>query len=404
MNSFIKCSDMYLSYTGKKSEKDILRNTEPAQLSSAVESNEESTLIQGENLSILAAILRTYKGKVDLIYIDPPFATNLEFRMSGTRARSVSSSGEILAYSDTLNGEDYFEFIRERLVFLRELLSETGSIYFHIDYKIGHYVKVLMDEIFGKDNFRNDLTRIKCNPKNFNRKAFGNIKDLILFYSKSNKMTWNDPREPHSAEDIQRLFKKTDKNGRRYTTTPLHAPGETSNGSTGNKWRGIKPPEGRHWRVSPNVLEEWERDGKIEWSETGNPRKIVYFDESQGKKVQDIWEYKDPAYSSYPTQKNLDLLKRIIATSTNEGDLVLDCFCGSGTTLIASEELGRQWIGIDESQVAIKVCQERLSEVGSSYNLKYDNRAEIPQTVSLSPRQYSLLLEKSNGRPPIPRD
>lgn len=387
---------MYFSYIDTKTEQEILASAVPAQLSSSGDCVSSNILIQGENLSTLSLLLRTFKGKVDLIYIDPPFATNGEFRMTGKRARSVSGSGDILAYSDTMTGEQYFEFIRERLVFLRELLSETGSIYLHIDYKVGHYVKVLMDEIFGMSNFRNDIARIKCNPKNFNRKAYGNIKDLILFYSKSNKMFWNDPRAPHSTEDIERLFKKIDADGRRYTTTPLHAPGETANGSTGKPWRHLTPPEGRHWRVSPQVLEQWDKDGIIEWSETGNPRKKVYFDESKGKKVQDIWEYKDPAYPNYPTEKNIDLLKRIISASTNEGDMVLDCFCGSGTTLVASEILGRQWIGIDESQAAITVCRERLSKVGSSYNFMYDDRIGKPKVASPLPRQNLLPLDSSS--------
>jgi len=182
--------------------------------------------------------------------------------------------------------------LRKRLILLREILAEDGSIYVHIDYKIGHYVKVIMDEVFGKENFINDITRIKCNPKNFDRKGFGNIKDLILFYSKGASYIWNEPREEFTDEDIKRLFPKVDKDGRRYTTTPLHAPGETRNGPTGRPWKGLKPPKGRHWRYSPEELTRLDKEGLIEWSSTGNPRKKIYADEmlGKGKKRQDIWD------------------------------------------------------------------------------------------------------------------
>jgi len=245
-------------------------------------------------------------------------------------------------------------------------MSDRGSIYLHIDYKIGHYVKLIMDEVFGIKNFRNDITRIKCNPKNFQRKAYGNTKDLILFYSKSENPTWNDPKYPYSDDDIERLFKKTDKDSRKYTTIPLHAPGETANGNTGKEWCGITPPKGRHWRSDPAILEEWDKQGLIEWSSNGVPRKKIFVDERDGKKMQDIWEFKDPQYPDYPTEKNLDLLKFIVGASSNEGDLVLDCFCGSGTTLVAAQELNRNWIGIDKSEPAIKVVQKKINNIPSS--------------------------------------
>ena len=320
-------------------------------------------LIRGENLSVLKTLLDTHANQIDLVYIDPPFATNTNFKIGKERANTISSStDDEVAYSDILVGQDFLEFLRERLVFIRELLSDRGSIYLHIDYKIGHYVKLIMDEVFGTKNFRNDITRIKCNPKNFQRKGYGNIKDLILFYSKSDNPTWNHPQIALSDEEEDRLFKKIDMNGRRYTTIPLHAPGETANGSTGKAWRGVKPPQGRHWRSAPAVLEELDKRGLIEWSSTGVPRKKIYLDEKEGKKMQDIWEFKDPQYPSYPTEKSLDLLKFIINASSNEGDLVLDCFCGSGTTLVAAQNLRRNWIGIDQSEAAIRVAQERVSK------------------------------------------
>lgn len=362
-------SDIVLQYAGKRPAADILANTERASLRSLRGKGADNKLIHGDNLRVLRALLDDYRGRVDLIYIDPPFATNERFRLGADRANTISkSSSDAIAYSDTLLGADYLEFLRTRLIFLRELLAEHGSIYLHIDYKIGHYVKVLMDEIFapnGAKNFRNDIARIKCNPKNFRRKAYGNIKDLILFYSKSDSLTWNDPRLPFSAEDKLRLFGKKDAGGRMYTTIPLHAPGETANGSTGRAWRGMMPPKGRHWLTEPKVLEQWDAQGLVEWSANGIPRKKIFADESDGKRVQDIWEFKDPQHPTYPTQKSLYLMKFIVESSSNEGDLVLDCFCGSGTTLLAAQSLNRRWIGIDSSDAAIDVTQNRLADLPS---------------------------------------
>ena len=376
---------MLITYDNKKHEKDILEKTSRAELKTISGKGAKNKLIHADNLSTLKTLLDDYSGKVDLIYIDPPFATNGHFKISDDRANTISSSnGDAIAYSDTLVGAEFLEFLRERLIFLRELLSERGSIYLHIDYKIGHYIKLIMDEVFGRDMFRNDITRIKCNPKNFHRKAYGNIKDLILFYSKAENPTWNDPKSPYSDDDIERLFKKTDKDNRKYTTIPLHAPGETVNGNTGKEWRGVMPPKGRHWRSDPAILEEWDKQGLIEWSSNGVPRKKIFVDERDGKKMQDIWEFKDPQYPDYPTEKNLDLLKFIVGASSNEGDLVLDCFCGSGTTLVAAQELNRNWIGIDKSEPAIKVVQKKLNNMPSSlfskveYEfLKQENYVEI---------------------------
>lgn len=241
---------MNLTYENKNSKKDILNRNLNIEFSEEW-NDSENKLIQGDNLLVLKTLLDKYnlKSKVDLIYIDPPFATQKNFTIGKDRVSTISNSlNDVLAYSDNLIGKDFLEFLRIRLILLRELMSETASIYLHIDYKIGHYVKIIMDEVFGINNFRNDITRIKCNPKNFGRKAYGNIKDLILFYTKTDDYTWNEPKDEFTNEDIKRLFKKIDQDGRLYTTIPLHAPGETQNGATNHEWRGMKPPKGRHWR------------------------------------------------------------------------------------------------------------------------------------------------------------
>ena len=357
---------MQLNYPNKKTEQEIFDQIPNITLEQINNSDSPNLLIQANNLVALKQLITQHNlaGKIDLIYIDPPFATNNTFTITDGRASTISNSknGNV-AYSDTLKGFEFIEFIRERLVLLKMLLSDKGSIYLHIDYKIGHYVKIVMDEIFGIENFRNDITRVKCNPKNFARKGYGNIKDLILFYSKSDNLIWNEPKTPYTEEDKIKLFPKTEKDGRRYTTIPLHAPGETQNGKTSQAFKGILPPKGRHWRSDVSVLEQWDNDGLIEWSNNGNPRKKIYFDEQEGKRMQDIWEFKDPQYPVYPTEKNADLLDIIVKTSSNEDSIILDCFAGSGTTLKSAQTNGRQWIGIDQSDEAIKAIINKLDGV-----------------------------------------
>lgn len=251
----------------------------------------DGRLLYGDNLPVLKHLVenRSVVGKAKVIYIDPPFATG----------RAFATRDGMVAYHDFLKGHEFLEFLRMRLIFLREMLADDGSIYVHIDSTIGHYVKVIMDEVFGPDCFRNDITRIKCNPKNFDRNAYGNIKDTILFYSRrpsegaSDPITWNEHRLPLTPEEIEKRFPKTDSMGRRYATTPLHAPGETRNGPTGQSWKGMDPPVGRHWRYPPSELTKLDEAGLIEWSSTGNPRKKIYAEENKGRKIQDVWEFKD---------------------------------------------------------------------------------------------------------------
>lgn len=378
---------MQLQYPNKKSEQEIFDNIPDVELTQVNhnDSSNQNLLIQSNNLVALKQLITKHHlaGKIDLIYIDPPFATNNTFTITNLRANTISNSKHgAIAYSDTLKGFEFIEFIRERLVLLRMLLSDTGSIYLHIDYKIGHYVKIIMDEIFGIENFRNDITRIKCNPKNFERKGYGNIKDLILFYSKSENLIWNEPKTPYTEEDKIKLFPKIDKDGKRYTTIPLHAPGETQNGKTSKAFKGILPPQGRHWRSDVNILENWDKQGLIEWSENGNPRKKIFFEKQEGKRIQDIWEYKDPQYPVYPTEKNLDLLELIVKTSSNEDSIVLDCFAGSGTTLIAAQTNNRRWIGIDQSNEAIKTIVRKLNT--------------LENYLFSSQSSYQLLIKQNN--------
>lgn len=322
----------------------------------------EGRLLWGDNLEALRTLERDpgVSGKVRLVYIDPPFATGRTFSQE-------RGEGEH-AYDDGLTGATFLAFLKERLVLLRDLLAEDGSIYVHIDLKVGHKVRALLDEVFGEERFVNQITRVKCNPKNFSRRAYGNVCDLVLFYSKGPTRAWNDARESLPEADLERLFPKVDGQGRRYTTTPLHAPGVTRDGPTGRPWKGLEPPAGRHWRYDPAMLSRLDEAGRIERSSRGNPRLKIYAEEvaARGKKRQDVWEFKDPPYPAYPTEKNLEMLRTIVAASSDPGDLVLDAFCGSGTTLLASHQLGRRWIGIDASPQAIEVARDRLVRAGAT--------------------------------------
>lgn len=326
----------------------------------------------GDNLEGLAFL--SERGLlIDLVYIDPPFATGNDFLISENRANSISGNGSV-AYSDRIKGKEYLTVLELQLRAIRKVMSPTGSIYVHIGLAVEHHVRLLMDTVFGAANFRNSITRIKCNPKNFNRNSYGNVKDSILFYSMSPKrLTWDPQREPLNQKDIDRLYPYSDESGRRYTTTPLHAPGVTRNGKTGDSWRGIEPPEGRHWRYQPEKLDELEHEGLIAWSSTGNPRLIRYAENAKGKLPQDIWEYKDPQHPIYPTQKNADMLKRIILTSSNPGDTVLDCFAGSGETLMQAHRLGRNFVGMDISSAAQSVIQKRLQDVETEWIVHHDD-------------------------------
>lgn len=319
-----------------------------------------SFVCRGDNFEVMGRLLDSYKGKIDLVYIDPPFNTSQVFSVSKQRVSTISRANEgKIAYSDIMDKDEFIKFMYDRFVLIHQLLSERGSLYVHIDIKMGHYFKIILDEIFGDKSYKNDITRIKSNPKNFARKAYGNQKDMILFYTKSEKNIWNDVRKLCDEDELNSIFKKTDENGRKYTTVPLHAPGET-NGITGKEWRGMMPPEGRHWRTDPAEFDKLDAAGLIEWSSSGNPRIKKFASEHKGKKIQDVWEFKDPQYPIYPTEKNIKMLELIIKQSSIPDSIVMDCFAGSGSTLLAASKLERKFIGIDKSEIAIETIKNRF--------------------------------------------
>ncbi|MDK7419255.1 site-specific DNA-methyltransferase [Bacillus paranthracis] len=377
-----------ISYKGKIAKEEVIQNTPTAQFNQIIDidgGEYKSQLYFGDNLNFLKALTNNQEvaGKVKLIYIDPPYAKKAKF----------SSRKQEHAYDDLLSGSKFLEFLRQRLILMRELLADDGSIYVHLDETMAFPVKVIMDEVFGEQNYRNWITRKKCNPKNYTRKQYGNISDYILFYSKTKDCIFNQPFTPWDEETAKKEYNYVEEGtGRRYKKVPIHAPG-IRNGETGKEWKGMLPPPGKHWQYTPDKLDEMDRNGEIYWSPTGNPRRKIYLENSKGIPVQDIWmDFRDAhnqniKITGYPTEKNSDMLKQIILASSNEGDLVLDAFAGSGTTLAVAEELGRKWIGIDNSPLAIKTILNRLlngSEKMGDFVKK--NKGKTIQTELLSNR------------------
>jgi adenine-specific DNA-methyltransferase len=387
--TLISDEEFTISYVGKESRENIVNGTK-AVLIDHNEPEAEGHLLLGDNLTIMRSLYDNsdIAGKVDLVYIDPPFASGSSF----------SSRKLVNAYSDSLIGASYIEFLRKRLILLYELLSQQGSIYVHLDSRMIFPIKLILDEIFGQSNFRSFITRKKSNPKNYTRKTFGNIADYILFYSKSDDYIWNKQTESLS-EDHLKEYRYFDENGRQHMRVPLHAPG-IRHGESGKEWRGIKPPIGKHWQYTPETLEQLDKNGHIHWSSNGNPRKKVYLDEHLGAGVQDIWmDFKDAhnqnvKITGYPTEKNPDLLKRIISASSNKDSIVLDCFAGSGTTLDISGQLERKWIGIDSGIESIQTICTRFEmgreKMGDFVSCQKSNTFSQQTLFRDSPRLFSF--------------
>lgn len=300
-----------------------------------------------------------HSKSVDLIYSDVLYGTN---------------SKDIKDYDDTIfkSPKEALEYYKPLFKEFHRILKDNGSIYIHCDWHLSHYLKVLLDEIFGYNNFKNDIIRQCTNAKN-NSKNWGRIYDNILFYAKSEKdYTWNFIKEQKTEAELQKQYNKKTEDGRMFTTVPLHAKGPT-NGITGKNWehptRGsINLPEGRHWATVPKKLLEMDNSGKISWSRNNVPRRIQFADEYDSKHVQNIWDLKSigsrKGYINkggliYDTQKPYDLIKRIITQSSNEGDVIFDAFVGSGVTCEVSRDYNRKFIGCDITDKSMDICSEK---------------------------------------------
>lgn len=387
-------------------------------------------LIWGDKKYVLPSLIPEFAGKVNLIYIDPPFDTGADFSFNATlhdypdtdedEATSFVKEPSIIeqkAYRDTWGRglDSYLEWFYETVVLLRELLAVDGSIYVHLDYHIGHYAKVVLDEVFGLDNFRNEIIWKRSLPHN-DPKKFGSIHDTIFFYVRNEKYLFNQSFTGLTDEYKESHYSQVDENGRRYQLSSLSASGSGPERRFGNVT--LKPPKGTHWRFSQENIDELMKEGRIIFTGGGTPRYKRYMDEMKGPAVQSIWTDVFPVNSQatercdYATQKPEALLERIVKTSSNEGNLVLDCFSGSGTTASVAERLNRNWITCDLGRFAIHTTRKRLLQIPNVkpfvvQNLgKYERQAwaasEFPnlEDRALQEKSYrNFILELYHAQP-----
>jgi adenine-specific DNA-methyltransferase len=341
-------------------------------------------LIWGDKKYVLPSLLEEFAGKVDLIYIDPPFATGGDFSFIATVPDDPDTDGdqgttftkepsviEQKAYRDTWGKglDSYLKWFSDTATLLRELLTQTGSIYVHLDYNVGHYAKVVMDEVFGAESFVNSITWKRSDAHSDvgqGARHLGRISDVILYYTRSaDAQTLNMQFSPLSQQTADRWYRHIDPaTGRRYNKADTSGPGGATKGNPVFEWNGIR----RAWRFSKQRMQELHDAGLLVYSESGIAYIKRYLDESKGVPLQDIWDdikmirgiHSNSEGLGYATQKPEALLERIIKTSSNEGDLVLDCFCGSGTTAVVAEKLNRRWIGCDLGRFAIHTARKRL--------------------------------------------
>lgn len=342
-------------------------------------------LIWGDKKYVLPSLLDEFAGKVNLIYIDPPFATGADFSFTATVPDDPNTPGdqgatfvkqpsilEQKAYRDTWGKglDGFLQWFYETALILRELLTEDGSIYIHLDDHVSHYIKAIADEVFGIENFINEIAWQRTNVHN-TAGRYGRVHDIILFYTKSNKFAWNEILTAFSPAQLSRYLE--DEEGRLYTGQDLTA--SRPNSKSGKfLWRGTMPTPNRGWGYTLEQLEKWWVEGRILLKKDGTPRLDglkVYLDEKKGTPLQSLWAdisrvgNTSAERLNYPTQKPEALLERIIKASSNENDLVLDCFCGSGTTAAVAEKLNRRWITCDLGRFAIHTTRKRLLSISN---------------------------------------
>ena len=339
--------------------------------------NRMNRLIYGDNLLVMQALLAgdastglpSLRGKVDLIYIDPPFDSKADYRtkinLPGTDIQQKPTVIEQFAYADTWEQGtiSYLRMMYPRLVLMKELLSERGSIYVHIDWHIGHYLKILMDDVYGKENFRNEIIWQKIRTTKAQSLSFGNVHDTILKYNISQNTVFYNIHIPYNDEYIKSHY-RVDEEGRYFTDVSLVQKGQGEARYFGDK--KIQPPSGMHWIWSQDKIDAALSENRIIFNKKGTPRKKQYLDEMEGDIISDLWNDIYPVNSqakeavNYATQKPEALLERIIKASSNEGDLVCDFFGGSGTTAAVAERLGRRWITCDIGKPASLVMRKRF--------------------------------------------
>ncbi len=361
-------------------------------------------LFHGDNKEILSSLLVSgFRGKIDLIYIDPPFDSGADYvrkvklrglsngNGNGNGNGKITGEGHTLIeqaqYEDIWANDNYLQFMYERLILMRELLSEKGSIYLHCDWHKSHHLRFLLDEVFGETQFANEIIW-KRTTSRAGSAYYNHIHDVIFLYTKGDEAIWKQAHTPYSQKYIDSMFTNMDADGRIWRKSPLTASGTTRTGASGKQWRGISPSEigdGRHWAIPGFIhnqlskqaqndtlvaLDELDALGRIVWSREGKGRPDLkqYIDDMEGIELQSLWTDVNGGKPYYPTQKPEALLERIIKASSNEGSIVLDCFCGSGTTAAVAEKLGRHWIMADLNKGAIQTTIKRLQGIVTNKN------------------------------------
>ena len=337
----------------------------------------------GDNLQVMSHLLKEFRGKVQLVYIDPPFDSKADYkkqiRLRGKSVANDHSAFEEKQYSDIWSNDEYLQFMYERLMLIRELIADTGSIYVHLDQRKSHHIRCMVEEIFGIDNFHSQVVW-KRTSAHSDSSTYGAVHDEILFISKSDVYIWNSPKTDYEEWYVERYYRYKDDDGRRFKSGDLSASG-LSGGGYEYKWRGING----YWRCPIHTMERLELEGRIYYTANGIPRRKQYLDEMDGRDTQSWWDDIQGVVSwsdeqtRYPTQKPEALLERIIKASSNPGDIVFDCFMGSGTTQAVAMKLGRRFIGGDINLGAIDTTKKRLLSVAKKIEEK-PPEIELPTT------------------------
>ena len=361
-------------------------------------------LYHGDNKDVLAHLLANgFRGKVKLIYIDPPFDSGADYvrkvQLRGAKGTVKIDGedytlGEQVQYSDIWANDNYLQFMYERLLILRELLSEDGALYLHCDWNKAHHLRCVIEEVFGQDGFKNEIVWQRVAARS-DSVTYNHVHDVIMFCTKGADFVWNQLHHKFNEEYLEVKYARTDATGRRYRLDNITSPNPRP--KMMYEWMGHAPPE-KGWRYERATMQRLHDEGRIWYpdSKQKRPQLIRYLDESDGVPLRSIWTDINPVNSQaderseYPTQKPVTLLERLIETSTNPGDLVLDGFIGSGTTAVAAQRLGRRWIGCDINKGAIQTTAKRIQELMRA------------QAATATAPQQGDLVEGDDTTPPRP--